>query len=92
MAMTEKTTAAERLARKIRTGVVTSDKMQKTVTVVLERRLAHPKYGKQVTRSKKVKVRNDHDAKAGDTVKIMETRPLAKTVHWRTVELVERAR
>ncbi|MEI2720840.1 MAG: 30S ribosomal protein S17 [Gemmatimonadales bacterium] len=90
--MTEKTTAAERLARKIRTGVVTSDKMQKTVTVVLERRLAHPKYGKQVTRSKKVKVRNDHDAKAGDTVKIMETRPLAKTVHWRTVELVERAR
>jgi small subunit ribosomal protein S17 len=92
MAMTEKTTAAERLARKIRTGVVTSDKMQKTVTVVLERRLAHPKYGKQVTRSKKVKVRNDHDAKAGDTVKIMETRKLAKTVHWRTVELVLRAR
>jgi small subunit ribosomal protein S17 len=92
MAMTDETTAAERLARKIRTGVVTSDKMQKTVTVVLERRLAHPKYGKQVTRSKKVKVRNDHDAKAGDTVKIMETRPLAKTVHWRTVELVERAR
>ncbi len=90
--MTEKTTAAERLARKIRTGVVVSDKMQKTVTVILERRLAHPKYGKQVTRSKKVKVRNDHDAKAGDTVKIMETRPLAKTVHWRTVELVERAR
>ena len=91
--MTETTTtAAERLARKIRTGVVVSDKMQKTVTVLLERRLAHPKYGKQVTRSKKVKVRNDHDAKAGDTVKIMETRKLAKTVHWRTVELVLRAR
>jgi small subunit ribosomal protein S17 len=93
MAMTEETTtAADRLARKIRTGVVVSDKMQKTVTVLLERRLAHPKYGKQVTRSKKVKVRNDHDAKAGDTVKIMETRKLAKTVHWRTVELVLRAR
>jgi len=93
MAMTETTmTAAERLARKSRTGVVVSDKMQKTVTVLLERRLAHPKYGKQVTRSKKVKVRNDHDAKAGDTVKIMETRKLAKTVHWRTVELVLRAR
>ena len=88
----ETTTAAERLARKIRTGVVVSDKMQKTVTVVLERRLAHPKSGKQVTRSKKVKVRNDHDAKAGDTVKIMETRKLAKTVDWRTVELVLRAR
>ena len=91
--MAETTTAAaERLARKTRTGVVTSDKMQKTVTVILERRLAHPKYGKQVTRSKKVKARNDHDAKLGDTVRIMETRPMAKTVHWRTVEVILRAR
>ena len=88
----ELTTTIERDGRKSRTGVVVSDKMQKTVTVLLERRLAHPKYGKQVTRSKKVKARNDHDAKAGDTVRIMETRPLAKTVHWRTVEVVERAR
>ncbi len=88
----ELTTTLERDGRKSRTGVVVSDKMQKTVTVLLERRLAHPKYGKQVTRSKKVKARNDHDAKAGDTVRIMETRPLAKTVHWRTVEVVERAR
>jgi len=86
------TAAAERAQRKVRTGVVVSDKMAKTVTVLLERRLAHPKYGKQVTRSKKVKARNDHDAKAGDTVRIMETRKLAKTVHWRTVEVVERAR
>jgi small subunit ribosomal protein S17 len=93
MAMAEETTAAvERDARKTRTGVVTSDKMQKTVTVLLERRLAHPKYGKQVTRSKKVKARNDHDAKAGDTVRIMETRPLAKTVRWRTVEVILRAK
>ena len=84
--------AADRAQRKLRTGVVVSDKMAKTVTVLLERRLAHPKYGKQVTRSKKVKARNDHDAKAGDTVRIMETRKLAKTVHWRTVEVVERAR
>ena len=91
--MAEETTAtADRLARKMRTGVVVSDKMQKTVTVLLERRLAHPKYGKQVTRSKKVKARNDHDAKAGDTVRIMETRPVAKTVHWRTVEVILRAR
>ncbi len=88
----EKTTAEARDARKTRTGLVVSDKMQKTVTVQLERRLAHPKYGKQVTRSKKVKARNDHDAKAGDTVRIMETRPLAKTVCWRTVEVVQRAR
>jgi len=84
--------AADRAQRKLRTGVVVSDKMAKTVTVLLERRLAHPKYGKQVTRSKKLKARNDHDAKAGDTVRIMETRKLAKTVHWRTVEVVERAR
>jgi small subunit ribosomal protein S17 len=90
--MADETTTASRDARKTRTGVVTSDKMQKTVTVLLERRLAHPKYGKQVTRSKKVKARNDHDAKAGDTVRIMETRPLAKTVRWRTVEVVLRAR
>ncbi len=89
--MTEDTTPT-RSARKTRTGVVVSDAMQKTVTVLLERRLAHPKYGKQVTRSKKVKARNDHDAKAGDTVRIMETRPIAKTVCWRTVEVVERAR
>ncbi len=86
------TEAAARLQRKVRTGVVVGDKMEKTVTVLLERRLAHPKYGKQVTRSKKVKARNDHDAKAGDTVRIMETRKLAKTVHWRTVDVVERAR
>ena len=90
--MADDTTTATRDARKTRTGVVVSDKMQKTVTVQLERRLAHPKYGKQVTRSKKVRARNDHDAKAGDTVRIMETRPLAKTVRWRTVEVVLRAK
>jgi len=90
--MNDESTAAERQARKTRTGVVVSDKMQKTVTVLLERQFAHPKYGKQVTRSKKVKARNDHDAKAGDTVRIMETRPLAKSVHWRTMAVVERAR
>jgi small subunit ribosomal protein S17 len=81
-----------RTRRKVRQGVVTSDKMQKTVTVSLVRRYAHPVYGKQVTRTKKVKARNDHDAKAGDTVRIMETRPLAKTVCWRVVEVVERAK
>ena len=81
-----------RARRKVRTGVVTSDKMEKTVVVSLVRRYAHPIYGKQVTRTKKVKARNDKDAKAGDTVRIMETRPLAKTVNWRVVEVVERAR
>ena len=81
-----------RARRKVRTGVVTSDKMDKTVTVSLVRRYAHPVYGKQVTRTKKVKARNEHGAKAGDTVRIMETRPLAKTVSWRVTEIVERAR
>jgi small subunit ribosomal protein S17 len=89
--MSEKSTGA-RAARKTRTGVVVSDKMQKTVTVLLERRFAHPIYGKQVTRSKRVKARNDHEARTGDTVRVMETRPLAKTVRWRTVEIVARAR
>jgi small subunit ribosomal protein S17 len=78
--------------RKTRTGVVTSDKMTKTVSVVMERRFAHPVYGKQITRSKSVKARNEVGAKTGDTVRIMETRPLAKTVNWRVIEVVERAK
>ncbi|HYC31621.1 MAG TPA: 30S ribosomal protein S17 [Gemmatimonadales bacterium] len=91
--MAEQQQAAEaRTRRKVRTGVVTSDKMTRTVVVTLTRRYAHPMYGKQVTRTKKVKARNDHDAKVGDTVRIMETRPLAKTVNWRVTEIVERAR
>jgi small subunit ribosomal protein S17 len=66
--------------------------MEKTVTVSLVRRFAHAVYGKQVTRTKKVKARNEHGAKAGDTVRIMETRPLSKDKRWRLVEIVERAR
>ena len=77
--------------RKTRVGVVASDTMAKTVVVTLVRRMAHPTYGKQVTRTKRVKARNEHGAKAGDTVRIMETRPLAKTVRWRVTEIVERA-
>ena len=89
--MAEAQTAA-RTRRKIRQGVVTSDKMARTVTVALVRRYAHPVYGKQVTRTKKVKARNEMDAKAGDTVRIMETRPLAKTVCWRVIEIVQKAK
>jgi small subunit ribosomal protein S17 len=88
--MTEDTKA--RRSRKTRTGVVTSDKMTKTVSVVMERRFPHPVYGKQITRSKSVKARNELGAKTGDTVRIMETRPLAKTVNWRVIEVVERAK
>jgi small subunit ribosomal protein S17 len=87
--------AADRARRKTRQGVVVSDKMTKTVTVALVRRFAHPTYGKQVTRTKTVKARNGDGAeaaRAGDTVRIMETRPLAKTVNWRVTEIVERAK
>ena len=81
-----------RKSRKTRTGLVTSDKMTKTATVVMQRRFAHPVYGKQITRSKSVKARNELGARTGDTVRIMETRPLAKTVCWRVIEIVERAK
>jgi small subunit ribosomal protein S17 len=91
MTMNE-TQTTDRTRRKTRTGVVVSDKMQKTVTVSLTRRFAHAVYGKQVTRTKSVKARDEHGAKTGDTVRIMETRPLAKTVRWRVVEILERAK
>lgn len=89
--MTEAGTAA-RPRRKTRVGVVTSDKMTKTVTVRMTRRYAHPAYGKQMTRSASFKARNELGAKVGDTVRIMETRPLAKTVCWRVTEIIERAK
>ena len=92
--MPEQATPVRR-QRKTRVGLVTSDKMTKTVTVSLVRRYAHPMYGKQVTRTKKVKARNLEGADAartGDTVRIMETRPLAKTVRWRVTQIVERAK
>ena len=86
------TQSSPRSRRKVRTGVVTSDKMIKTVTVAMVRQFAHPAYGKQVIRTTKVKARDEHGAKMGDTVRIMETRPLAKTVRWRVTEIVERAK
>ena len=78
--------------RKTRIGYVVSDKMQKTVTVTLTRRFAHATYGKMMTRTITVKARDEHGAKVGDTVRLMETRPLAKTVNWRVTEIVKRAK
>lgn len=79
--------------RKVRVGVVVSDKMQKTVVVKIERRVPHPVYGKMVTRSKKFKAHDEENsAKTGDTVRIVETRPLSKDKRWRVAEIVERAR
>jgi len=83
----------ERAQRKVRTGTVVSDKMDKTVVVSVERRTAHPVYGKQITRSKKFHAHDEeNDARQGDVVRIAETRPLSKTKRWRVVEIVERAR
>src|ERR1035437_7935160 len=85
--------ASPRNARKSRVGLVVSDKMQKTVVVAIERRLAHPVYGKMVTRTTRLKSHDEqNEAKTGDTVRIMETRPLSKDKRWRLVEIVERAR
>jgi small subunit ribosomal protein S17 len=90
---TNQSAARARSARKVRVGIVVSDKMQKTVVVRIERRFAHPQYGKMVKRSTKVKAHDEaNDAKTGDTVRIMETRPLSKDKRWRVVEIVDRAR
>ena len=91
--MAEVTNKAERNLRKTRTGVVRSNKMDKTITVTVERRVKHPIYGKFV---KKTTSFHAHDEKnectVGDIVKIMETRPLSKTKRWRLVEVVEKAK
>jgi small subunit ribosomal protein S17 len=80
-----------RPGRKVRSGVVVSDAMTKTVTVKLERRFAHALYGKHLTKTTSVKAHDEHGAGVGDTVRIMETRPLSKTKRWRVVEILERA-
>ena len=91
--MSEETKTAERNLRKTRTGVVRSNKMDKTITVTVERKVKHPIYGKFV---KKTTSFHAHDEKnectVGDIVKIMETRPLSKTKRWRLVEVVEKAK
>jgi len=82
-----------RASRKTRVGLVVSDKMEKTVVVSIERRVQHPVYGKMIRRTKKLKAHDEqNDAKTGDTVRIMETRPMSKDKRWRVVEIVERAR
>ena len=89
--VTEKNSA--RNSRKTRVGLVVSDKMEKTVVVSIERRVQHPVYGKMIRRTKKLKAHDEtNDAKTGDTVRIMETRPMSKDKRWRVVEIVERAR
>jgi small subunit ribosomal protein S17 len=83
--------AGERLRRKVRVGVVVSDKPNKTVIVQVERRISHPIYGKSVARTKKYYAHDEkNEYKLGDVVRITETRPLSKLKRWRVVGLVER--
>ena len=84
---------SERNYRKERVGVVVSDKMDKSVVVSVERQLMHPIYGRTVKKKKRYVAHDEkNDCKVGDTVKIIETRPMSKTKRWRIGEVVERAK
>ena len=83
----------ERNLRKTRIGVVVSDKMQKTIVVAVRDNVRHPLYNKIVKKTDKLKAHDENnDCKIGDTVKVMETRPLSKDKRWRLVEIIERAK
>lgn len=83
----------ERNIRKTRTGKVVSNKMEKTIVVAIEDHIRHPLYGKIVKRTYKLKAHDEENTCAiGDTVKVMETRPLSKDKRWRLVEVLERAK
>ncbi len=83
----------ERNLRKQRTGKVVSDKMDKTIVVAIENRVKHPLYKKVVKSTYKLKAHDENnECKIGDTVKVMETRPLSKDKRWRLVEIIERAK
>ena len=80
-------------ARKVREGIVVSNKMTQTIVVAINERVAHPKYGKTVQRTKKLYVHDEkNDANIGDRVRVIETRPLSKLKRWRLTEIVERAK
>jgi len=84
---------SDRNLRKIRQGVVTSNKMTKTITVAIERKVKHPIYGKFVKKTTRFHAHDEkNECTIGDIVRIMETRPLSKTKRWRLVEVVEKAK
>jgi len=86
-------TAAERGRRKVRTGVVVSDKMDKTAVVAVVDRVRHAKYNKFVLRTKRLYAHDEsNDVHVGDRVRVMETRPLSKSKRWRITEVLERAK
>ncbi len=83
----------ERNLRKVRTGKVTSDKMDKTIVVAIEEHVKHPLYKKVMKRTYKLKAHDEkNECGIGDTVRVMETRPLSKDKRWRLVEIVEKAK
>jgi small subunit ribosomal protein S17 len=83
----------ERNLRKSRTGVVTSNKMNKTITVAIERKIMHPLYGKYLKKTRKLMAHDEkQEASIGDTVRIMETRPISKSKRWRLVEILEKVK
>ena len=91
--MSEQSVAPERNTRKVREGLVVSDKMDKTVVVEVEDRVKHALYGKVLRRTSRLKAHDElNDAHEGDRVQIMETRPLSATKRWRIVEILERAK
>jgi small subunit ribosomal protein S17 len=80
-------------ARKVREGVVVSDKMDKTVVVAIEQRVKHPLYGKVMTKTERLKAHDEaNSAGVGDRVRVMETRPLSASKRWRLVEILEKAK
>ena len=84
---------ANKTGKKVFQGKVVSDKMEKTITVLIERRAMHPIYQKYVSKSKKLKAHDEkNEAKIGDTVRIIECRPVSKDKNWNLLEIVERAR
>jgi len=86
-------TTTERKRRKTRIGIVSSDKMTKTITVAVERKVQHPIYGKFVKKTTKFHAHDENNAAGiGDVVRIMETRPLSRTKRWRLVEIIEKAK
>ena len=83
----------ERALRKTRVGRVISDKMDKSIVVAIEDHVKHPVYGKIVKRTKKIHAHDENnECGIGDTVEVMETRPLSKTIRWRLVEIIEKAK
>jgi len=86
-------TTVNRGNRKTRVGIVTSDKMDKTIVVTIRSRYKHPLYGKIISHTRKFKAHDEENACGiGDTVRIMETRPLSRDKHWRLVEIIEKAK